>query len=104
MKNWIDAFIMGDVYILGLGLDFSETDLWWLLNRKFNEKANHGKVYFYEPAKKSQKEKILLLKVFGVDVIDLGFKTENKDGKEEIDYVDFYKKAISDIKEKLEEK
>ena len=34
VKSWLDSFILGDVHILGFGMDFSEFDLWWLLNRK----------------------------------------------------------------------
>ncbi|MBR6941466.1 MAG: SIR2 family protein, partial [Clostridia bacterium] len=33
IKSWIDAFILGDVYVLGFGFDYSEIDLWWLLER-----------------------------------------------------------------------
>lgn len=29
--SWIDLFFTTDIYILGLTLDFVETDLWWLL-------------------------------------------------------------------------
>ena len=49
VKSWVDDFILGDVYILGFGMDFSEFDLWWLLNRKKREKADHGNVWFYTP-------------------------------------------------------
>lgn len=89
--SWIDSFIMGDVYILGQGFDPSEIDLWWLLNRKYNEKAEHGKVYFFEPFKESQREKIALLKCFDVKVEDLG-ETE-----ETVDYIEFYSAAIQKI-------
>ena len=36
---WLDSFVLGNVNILGLGMDFSELDLWWLLNRKKRESA-----------------------------------------------------------------
>lgn len=32
--SWIDHFFFSNVHILGLGLDFSEIDLWWLLDRR----------------------------------------------------------------------
>ena len=48
IDNWIKAFIVGDVYIVGLGMDFAEVDLWWLLEEKFQNK-NRGKTYFYNP-------------------------------------------------------
>lgn len=50
-KSWIDYFILGDVYIIGLGLDPSEFDLWWLLNckKRRSKEINVGKVFWYEP-------------------------------------------------------
>jgi hypothetical protein len=78
IRSWIDAFILGDVYVLGYGFDIAEIDLWWLLNRKFKEKADHGSVYFFEPKVHSENgeidEKLELLKVFvGQDnCFDLG--------------------------------
>lgn len=48
LNSWMDSFILGDVYVLGFGFGLSEVDLWWLLNRKQRERAEHGKVYFYE--------------------------------------------------------
>ncbi len=32
--SWIDYFMIGNVYIVRLGLDPSEMDLWWLINCK----------------------------------------------------------------------
>jgi hypothetical protein len=29
--SWVDVFLRDDIYILGLSLDYSEIDLWWLL-------------------------------------------------------------------------
>lgn len=33
---WFDFFFTHDIYILGLGLSFSENHLWWLLNQRAN--------------------------------------------------------------------
>ena len=93
ITSWIDAFIMGDVYILGQGFHFSEIDLWWLLNRKNNEKAEHGNVYFYENNTGREKEKIKLLEILGVKVANV---VGQRNG---IDYADFYKRALNEIKE-----
>lgn len=73
LESWLDAFIMGDVYILGFGSYFSEWDFWWLLNRKKRERARHGKTVFYEPKCAQETVKHELLKVYGVDVRNLGF-------------------------------
>lgn len=95
IKSWLDAFILGDVYILGFGFDFAEMDLWWLINRKKREKAEHGKVYFYEPHDDTD-IKIKLLNVYGVETRNLNI---TKCGKDE--YSDFYIKAMNDIKRNL---
>ena len=101
MRSWLDAFIMGDVYVLGFGFDLSEFDLWWLLNRKKLEKADHGKVYFYQPRTADFNEKLELLKLMEVEILDCGF-AESYDRP--CDYKAFYNAAIQDIKQKLERK
>ncbi|MDP3119778.1 MAG: hypothetical protein Q8N01_05140 [Sulfuricurvum sp.] len=40
---WVDKFLEDDLYILGLGLDFNEIDLWWLLAYR-NRKILEGKI------------------------------------------------------------
>lgn len=86
INSWMDAFILGDVYVLGFGYELSEFDLWWLLNRKFNERASTGKVYYFEPKPAVLDEKIELLKVLGVKVIDCDItlpKDPGEDASEE---------------------
>ena len=75
IKSWIDAFILGDVYAVGFGYDYSEFDLWWLLNRKKRENAEHGKLYFYEPQKVADgtvDEKVELLRTLGAEIESFG--------------------------------
>lgn len=91
IPSWLDAFILGDVYILGFGFDFSELDMWWLLNRKKREKAAHGRTVFYEPSY-GKEAKHALLDTYGVEVRNLGFRTEH------CNYLSFYEHAIEDIK------
>ena len=112
--SWIDAFVLGDVYMLGFGLDFSEADIWWLLEYKANHRDVCGSTYFYEPQKEisdtcvndeaipclarkqfvdgTQCKKHLLSNTYGVQVRDLGIIAAS--GK---DYVRFYEQAIQDI-------
>lgn len=101
LDSWIDAFILGDIYVLGCGFGLSEVDLWWLLNRKYTERAAHGNVYFYEIYCEKQREKIELLKLMNVEVVSLGF-AENKNNSP--DYTAFYQAAVDDIHSKLSEK
>ena len=88
MDSWLDAFIIGDVHVLGFGFDFSEMDLWWLLNRKKREKAAHGKVFFYSPI---QGNELLLamLEAYGVKIENLGFYSKPAD------YKAFYQSAVN---------
>lgn len=46
--SWPELFLYGDVYIIGLGFQLCEIDLWWLLRRKHRERYADGKVYFYD--------------------------------------------------------
>ncbi len=98
VRNWAEAVIFGDVYVLGFGFDYCEQDLWWLLNRKANEeRIPVGKTFYYEPDKDDEvRLKKSLLNVFGVvtDGLDLGYQ----DG---CDYRAFYSDAIEDIAERI---
>ena len=93
--SWTDGFILGNVYILGCGFDLSEIDLWWMLNRKAREKARTGKVYFYEMRNQAKREKIELLKLLGVHIVDFDMKEPSWDDPQGTDiYRAFYRKAI----------
>lgn len=89
IESWLEAFIMGDVYVLGFGFDYSEMDLWWLLNRKKKENADHGTVWYFAPGE--DPVKLSLLDAYGVQTEDLGFHVEPED------YKPFYTAAIEKI-------
>lgn len=91
-NSWLDSFVMGDVYMLGFSFNLAEMDLWWLLNRKSNEKARTGNLYFYEPKYADFDEKIELMKVYGAELVDCGFNHCDN-----FDYKGFYISAINDI-------
>lgn len=78
IQSWADAFLFGDVYVLGFGYDVSEFDLWWLLNRKKKEKYTRGRTWFFAPedipAPGGINEKEELLKVLGVSVRHCGLR------------------------------
>ena len=68
--------MLGDIYVVGLGLDVSEMDLWWLINCKklhFPE----TKVVLYKPDIKPAER--MLAKAYKVGVIEKGLlKTDYK--------------------------
>ena len=112
--SWIDAFVLGNVYILGFGMDFSEADLWWLVEYKSNNKEFCGKTIFYDPEKaenancvldgnlacdkladyvlSAQCKHLLMNKTYNVEIKTLGMTIQSNS-----DYKDFYTRAIDDI-------
>ena len=87
--SWVDQFLTGNIYILGLGMYLCESDLWYLLcckKRNFPETS----VYFYDKDNRDQTISAML-KTYGVYIVD--GKTLGISG----DYIDFYKAAIVDI-------
>ena len=110
ITSWIDAFILGDVYVLGFGYDSCEFDLWWLLNRKVREKARTGKVHFYTMESSGFDEKLALMDVLKVKLEHCGMKvpvyTGAEDSEEEYlefknmrdeTYRKFYETALNEI-------
>ena len=103
-KSWVDYFLMGDVYILGLGMDYSEFDLWWLLGRRLREKAKVGKICYYSIKSVENRLKNLALRYTGVEVLEFGepiLSVDDKD-KKNAKYQKFYAEAIEDIKCRVE--
>lgn len=95
IKSWFDGFIMGNLYILGFGMSYSETDIWWLLNRKRREEATHGKtVYFniHDKSKDNSENETLckMLEIIGVEVESIDVNDN--------DWVNAYQIAINKIK------
>lgn len=73
--SWFDVFLRDDVHIVGLGLDYTEIDLWWALTYKARLKArgwNVGKTVFHDWASEPPDEQALakrsLLKSLAVAV------------------------------------
>ncbi|MBX7167324.1 MAG: SIR2 family protein [Pirellulales bacterium] len=75
LYSWCDVFLRDDVHILGLGLSYSELDLWWMLYYKARLKrrgVNVGRTVFYnirtEPAVTPELKSIRTLDVEVVEV------------------------------------
>lgn len=95
INTWTDAFILGDLYILGFGFGFAEIEMWWLLNRKKREPAEVGKTYFYElnPPEYRNREKLDLLRLMNAEI--LPFAVEGGD------WGSAYSRAIDDIEKRV---
>lgn len=76
--SWIDLFLKTDVYIIGFGLAYEETDIWYVLTyrkrlirqKKYNIN-NH--IYYYIPNKYADKGKMDLLEAMDVEVVCIPF-------------------------------
>lgn len=95
VKSWIDYFMIADIYVVGFRFDFSEFDLWWLLNRRMRENAKTGNIFFYEMKDPKEYSKICALKQMKVRAVDLGYE-KGKSG-----YNEFYETAIADIRKRM---
>ncbi len=98
-SSWVDYLLMGDVYILGLALDFSDFDLWWLLGRRLREHTKCGDIIFYEPKKADNQYKQMALKDSDVTVETCGITIASG-----ADYNKFYDLAITDIQKRVSDK
>lgn len=96
VKNIVEVMFTKDVYILGLGMEVQEMDLWWLINKRARySKLVTNKIVYYTEKKDTEDylDKINLLKTMNVDVVE--FELDNND------YMTIYKKSIEDIKFKI---
>lgn len=97
LYSWVDLFFTGDIYILGLSLDFVEMHLWWLLTfraRQMYEKRMAIKntiTYLFPLHEKPQlKSRLSLLETTGVKLKAIEVKGKN--------WIDYYQKALQYIK------
>ncbi|RSM29262.1 SIR2 family protein [Aeromonas salmonicida] len=90
LTSWIDLFFSSNVHIIGLSLDYSETDLWWLLNKRARLSTDglvKNKIYFY--TQKFEQQKADLLKSFNVIVVNINLIENN--------YKEMYRSAIGNM-------
>lgn len=89
--SWVELFFNSDVYFIGFSLDYSEIDIWWVLNKRarINREIDGGlgnKVYFYDFDVCPEKRSLLL-----------SFDVEVREMELESGYLEAYKKAISEM-------
>jgi hypothetical protein len=92
--SWIDLFFNTHIHIIGYSLDYSETDIWWILNRRARLKNESelknkivNKIHFY--CANIDKEKQGLLESFDIIVHIITQEEHLK--------IEDYKKIISQI-------
>ncbi len=84
--SWIELFFTTNIHIIGLSLDYSETDLWWLLNRRarplnFSAKEIKNRIIYYDTETDMDKviDKEQLLKAFNVEYVHIPIINNNWD-------------------------
>lgn len=103
IRSWADAFLFGDVYVLGFGFDVSEFDLWWLLNRKKRERVETGRTWFFAPAERAEaeggvNEKEELLRVLGAEVRHCDMiRADGTPIERSLGFRAFYERAMDEI-------
>ena len=90
VKSWIDYFMLSNVYIVGLGLDLSELDLWWLINCK-KRHFPETKIVLYKPD--ITLEQRLIAESYKIEI--------KSDGLIDNNYKEYYQKVHEELKEKL---
>lgn len=96
--SWIELFFNSNIHIFGFGLDYAESDIWWLLNKRARlKKSNLGeliknKITFYTMDIDIQRKE--QLNVFDVHVQNI--KVPSGPNK----YNEFYNKLMKTLKSK----
>ncbi len=102
IRSWADAFLFGDVYVLGFGFDVSEFDLWWLLNHKKREREKAGGTWFFAPSERLAEDEINekeeLLRVLGVEVRHCdSLRAGGNPLERSLGFREFYERAMAEI-------
>ncbi|WP_026497777.1 hypothetical protein [Butyrivibrio sp. WCD2001] len=92
-RCWLDYFIMGNVWSVGLGLDVSEFDIWWAIERKARENASHGKFKAYLDRMVEEKPQAVLL-----DAMDMEYEIYPVSNG---NFLEMYQKAYADIQQEI---
>lgn len=89
-RSWVDYVLFGDVHIVGQGMDFSEMDLWWLMDCK--KLYGKGRTVLYKPG--MSREQVLLSKACDV-------QTETCDIP--VSFAEYYENTFMKIKSILQQ-
>lgn len=101
-ESWIEHFFFSNLHIIGFSLDYSEVDIWWLLNKRarmiLDNEDIENEIIFYvasdaNPDNKIDEkwnEKKGILKNFRISIEEIPINDKN--------YEEFYKTAIDKIR------
>lgn len=66
-KGWLDFFLLSEIFAIGFEVDFSEFDIWWVIERKKRKFARTGKVHAYMMGKVQDAAKSTKFMVMEID-------------------------------------
>lgn len=92
--SWVDFFLRDHIHIVGLGMDFTEIDLWWLLLHKRRRTNQTGRVFYYQISvgvRPPETPVISLLRSLGVEIVAIVGKN----------YVDCYLRVADAIEQRI---
>ena len=92
-QGWLDYFLLGDVYAVGFGFDLSEFDIWWAMERKSREHADHGRLHAYMIGEKQDAAKSTMFEA--MDVEEKYYRVEMGN------YLSAYERMLIDLKKDL---
>lgn len=97
--SWVELVFNTNMHILGLSLDYSEIDLWWILNRRARIMKSRDKgfelnneVFYYSTS--IEPEKRDLLKAMNVEVVEAPKPTSK------VEWEQYYRGVIKQIEHK----
>lgn len=94
--SWVDLFFTADVWIMGLGMEFVEMHLWWLLTFRARQKAlkrsvTNRVIYLCHASDAGAGSKHAMLRGFSVDVRVIGSPN--------LSYESFYFRCVETIRD-----
>lgn len=105
--SWIDYFFFCDVHIIGLSLDFSEIDIWWILSRRARYMKKHSisnQIFYYPTFPMSEIQthlpKLRLLEKLNVTIVHHKQTSDIETGK--ACYGAIYEEQIDNLQRHLE--
>lgn len=98
-SSWVELFFISNIHIVGFSLDYSEIDLWWIINKRARLKKSQNlrnliknKIIFYCNEIDEHKKGVLESMDIEVKII----KLSNKKSK----YLDYYSNLIEEFDKK----
>lgn len=102
-ESWVTRFFTHNVHIAGLGLDYTETHLWWLLNFRARKIKEHGQIpntikfYFPSFSENGYIHKKQLMEALGVETVRIEVNNYTDEDKYQI----FWDQLINRFNDKL---